>query len=221
MKTIRYSVFQAVFVAGAIGFAGCDPALDTQNPGAPLDTPDTKADDDACVPPGCTDAAAPAQNDAGAPTQNDGGPTAPAVSQLPDTGDEATVNAWIAKGDYKQWKCEAAPHAARPPGAHGRNRICSNKLLSEHGAGEYPVGAAGVKEIYDNASSNIVGYAMYRKMAAGAGEAWYWFETLDDGGLVANGLGNAGVARTVCVKCHRDAGLMGNLGHDLVFTQVK
>lgn len=144
--------------------------------------------------------------------------TTPGDMQTPVTGTAADIDAWIATGDYKAWHCEAAPHAARSPSPHGGNRICSNDLLSAHGAGEYPVGAASVKELYDTANTKIVGYAMARKMSAGGGDTWYWYEV--NGGVVANGLGVTGTsAGSICVGCHSKAEM--HAGHDLVYTQVK
>src|ERR1700746_1873789 len=70
-------------------------------------------------------------------------------AQAPPTTDPDAVAAWLAAGDYLSWHCEAEPHAARPPGAHNHNRICSNDALATHGEGEYPVDAAAVKELYD------------------------------------------------------------------------
>jgi len=146
----------------------------------------------------------------------------PSDVQTPPTGSDADISAWLAKGDYKTWKCEPAPHDARRPSPHGKNRICSNDVLSAHGAGEFPVGAAGVKELYDSTGTKVVGHAMYRKLAVGGGEAWYWFEKTDADGVVANGAGTAGTPKTVCVGCHEGAGSDAtHSGHDQVYTQVK
>lgn len=141
----------------------------------------------------------------------------PANAQLPPTGAEA-VGAWLAKGEYKSWNCEATPHEARSPSPHGTNRICSNELLSAHGAGEFPVDAAAVKEIYE--SGNVTGYAVYRKVTSGGGDAWYWYESLD-GRIVADGVGTTGKPKDVCASCHSTAGTDGHTGHDYVFTQVR
>lgn len=143
------------------------------------------------------------------------------TSDLPATGADADVAAWLAKGDYKtgSWKCEPAPHAARSPSPHGTNLICSNATLSGHGAGEFPVGSAGVKELYEG--DKIIGRAMYRKLAVGGAEAWYWYEDMN-GQVVANDLGSAGGAKSICVGCHAAAGSdADHSGHDFVYTQVK
>ncbi len=161
-------------------------------------------------------------------------PVQAGTAQLPATGKYADIDAWLAKGDYKSWHCEAAPHDARSPSPHGKNRICSNDASSTHGTGEYPVGAANVKELYDEAGTSIIGYAIETHVSAGAtGASWYWYERnpavkapAKDGseGLVANGLGvNAKTPEVdVCVGCHGGAGSdAAHFGHDLVYSQIK
>jgi hypothetical protein len=144
---------------------------------------------------------------------------APVDFHLPPEG-HAAMTPWLAAGHYRSWHCEPAPHATRPPGAHGRTRICSNDALSNaSGDGAYPVGAAAVKELWraggDGADGAIQGYAVYRKVAAGGGAAsWYWYE-IERGSLYADGRGDSGAARDLCVSCHEDA------PRDHVFTHVK
>jgi hypothetical protein len=139
------------------------------------------------------------------------------------------VEAWLAIGLYKQWKCEPAVHDARAPSVHGKNRICSNAVLSAAGAGPYPANAASVKELYDDAGSTITGYAVQRHTStATTGASWYWYERVpansmaphDANGVVADGLGTSGPALVICVGCHSAAG-PAHSGHDMVFTQVE
>lgn len=144
--------------------------------------------------------------------------TGPGDAQTPPTGGES-VEAWLSKGFYKSWHCEPAAHDGRRPSPHGKNRICSNDLLSAHGAGEFPVNAASVKEIYDGAGSNVVGFAVYLHVEAGGGESYYWYERTA-GGVVADGIGRSGAPKDTCVSCHEGAG-PGISGHDFVYTQVK
>lgn len=211
MKTNLLSVIEAACVAGAIALVGCSSST-AASPSPAAGCP-------------ATDAGCPA-SDAGCPGKEAGCPAAPASTPgdatTPPTGTEAEVSAWLAKGEYKAWKCETAPHAARSPSPHGMNRICSNPTLSSHGTGEFPTGSAGVKEIYDQAGTKVVGYAMYRKLATGGGDAWYWFEMTEKDGLIANGPGTTGVPKTLCVGCHGGAGSdASHSGHDQVYTQVK
>ncbi len=129
-------------------------------------------------------------------------------SELPPQGHVA-LQAWLADGHYKSWACEADPHPARPPGAHGINRICSNAALSSSQNGAFPVGAASVKEIFTSAGQ-FRGYAVGRKVEGGdAAGSWYWYEAVGDT-IYADGT-NAGV----CVSCHEAA------SRDYVFTQIR
>ena len=122
--------------------------------------------------------------------------TGPGDAQTPPTGRDA-IEDWLAKGLYKSWHCEPAPHPARPPGAHKDNRICSNDLLSKHGAGEYPVGAASVKELIEG--GQVSGFAVALKVKPGAEESWYWYERSSEE-IEADGLGNSGRPKDVCVS---------------------
>jgi hypothetical protein len=127
--------------------------------------------------------------------------------QLPPRGSTDIVT-WLEAAHYNTWQCEPEPHDARPRSPHGRNRICSNDLLaSSTGDGPFPVGAAGVKEIFDGSSISL--YAVYRKVADGTGgNTWYWFEG-DRGDVIANGEGDS-----TCTGCH------GGAPRDFVFTIV-
>ena len=199
------SILHATAVVAALTLAGCS------------------SDNTASTAPGGKDAGCPAEQ-AGCPAKEAGPAAEPKNAgdkDVPATGPVADVKAWLALGNYKtgSWKCEEAPHAARSPSPHGTNRICSNATLSGHGAGEFPVGSAGVKEIYTGAE--ITGYAVYRKLKAGGGEAWYWYEEIG-GSVVANDTGDKGAAKSICVGCHAGAGSDAmHSGHDQVYTQVK
>jgi hypothetical protein len=150
--------------------------------------------------PGTDAAAAEAEADAPPVTSDD--------SQLPPQG-HAAVTTWLAAKHYLSWACEDAPHPARPPGAHGTNRICSNAALSASASGAYPPGAASVKELY-NSNGTINGYAIARKLPNGSGGAsWYWYERINTS-VVADSIG-AGL----CTSCHEDA------ARDFVFTRVE
>lgn len=144
--------------------------------------------------------------------------TGPGDAQTPPTGADA-LEAWLAQGSYKAWHCEPTAHDPRRPSAHTKNRICSNELLSKHGAGEFPVGAAAVKELTDDSGAKVVGYAVYLHVKPGGGASYYWYERTSDR-LIADGIGESGVPKDTCVSCHEGAG-PGLMGHDFVFTQVK
>lgn len=161
---------------------------------------------------------------AGAGAAGGGAGGEPSLEPDPQTPPQsaAAVASWIAEGHYQGWHCEPESHEARPPSPHGVNRVCSNDLASAHGSGEYPVGAASVKELFDDEGTNVVGHAVSLHVSAGpSGATWYWYEQLTSG-VVADGLGDEGTPRTVCVGCHQGAGSdAAHSGHDLVYTQVE
>ena len=135
------------------------------------------------------------------------GPALPSVAETPPRGARA-LDAWLAAGHYKRWKCEATVMNPRPLGVHGRNRVCCNDLASRHGTGAYPVGAAAVKEIYFGDRVGI--HAVALKIAEGAAaSSWYWYEKNDQEGVGVPG----------CASCHSRAERQG--GKDYIFIQVK
>ncbi len=161
--------------------------------------------------------------------------------QLPPTTGFKDVEAWLGKGFYKSWHCESANHAARSPSPHGINRICNNAKITAQppGPGEYPVGAAAVKELYDAAGTTIIGYAVEVHTSAGNDTSnWYWYERNPSAGapakngsagLVADGIGpNEGVAGSptekICTGCHSAAGSDAahntTDSHNFVYTHV-
>lgn len=186
---------------------------------SPTTTDPTNAPDTTTTEPTLTDAS----------TTNGTSGDMPGDEQVPPQGREA-IEAWLAEGHYKAWNCQPTVNDPIPISPHGKNRICSNDVLSGHGMGEYPVGSAGVKELYDEAGVAIVGYAVYLHFKAGTGgDAWYWYERVpldspaphDDQGTVADGDGSSGSAMAICVGCHSAAGIDAmHPGHDYVYTQV-
>jgi hypothetical protein len=150
----------------------------------------------------------------------------------------ANVEAWLAAGSYKQWHSESAIHASRPPSPHGFDRVYSNAVINANasGTGAWPEGAAAVKELFGSATDTTpIGYAVYLKTQADSagGANWYWYERVpldsaaphDSKGVVADGLGNAGPAMTICVGCHAAAGSDAKHtpspgGRDEVYTPV-
>ncbi|MBZ5707846.1 hypothetical protein [Nannocystis pusilla] len=152
--------------------------------------------------------------------------------QVPPTSGKVAMRAWLAEGHYKQWACESGAHDATiTVSPHGKQRICSNDVLATHGDGEYPVDAAAVKELYDAAGAELIGYAVYRRVKPGSeGGSWYWYEEVpddhpaphDDDGIVADGLGDSGPAKNICVTCHALAGTdADHPGQDFVYVQVQ
>ena len=223
MKTDFASIFEAACVAGALALVGCSSSSSTSTP----------ASAGCAAKAGCpaADAGCPSK-EAGCPSAEAGCPAAdagcaaagcaaptPGTAQAAPTGTQADIDTWLAGGDYKSWTCESAVRDGKSPSPHGKQRVCSNTLSSTAGPGEYPIGATNVKELYDTAGANIIGYAIEQKMEKGTGAAWYWYER-NASGLVANGYGSAGAPKTICVGCHSSAG-PSTFGHDFVFTQVQ
>ncbi|HKU38229.1 MAG TPA: cytochrome P460 family protein [Polyangiales bacterium] len=149
---------------------------------------------------------------------------------LPPQGARA-VEAWLATGAYEDWTCEPEVHEARSPSPHGWNRICSNDAIASHARDKdaWPLGAAAVKELYASADAKQPkGYAVYVKTEADSadGAHWYWYERLTpDGDPVADGMGDEGTAKTICVACHAAAGsddahTPSPGGRDQVYTPV-
>jgi len=185
-----------------------------------------------CVLPACGD------DDEGTTPGQSMGNTFEGDAQTPPMG-TAKVMAWLAKGDYKNWACESAAHAARSPSPHGFNRICSNAAISSAATGTdaWPKGAAAVKELLASETDpNPVGYAVYLKTdgESAGGDNWYWYEIVpldspaphDNSGVVADGMGNSGPAKSICVGCHAGAGAdeahtPSPGGRDQVYTPVR
>jgi hypothetical protein len=147
-------------------------------------------------------------SDSGGPADPDPDPDPIVVDDQNPPITHAELTTWIADGAYLTWACEPDPHPARPPGAHGVNRICSNDVLSASASGPFPVGAATVKELYRD--DQITGYAVMRKLAEGtAANTWYWYEVIN-GGVVADGRSPG-----ICTGCH------GGAPRDHIFTRVE
>lgn len=144
------------------------------------------------------------------------GPSTVADPQNPPMGD-ADLFQWLEAGHYKKWSCEPAPHDARAPSPHSKNRVCSNAKLSAAGVGEYPVDSASVKELFDATGTMMIGRDVARHVKAGTTEdTWYWYSRF--GATVTAD----GIAAPRCNGCHSAAGSdADHPGHDYAYTQVK
>ncbi len=211
-SSLRRASF-AVFVS----LAGCGASA----PGTVLDAspPDVFVADAAEVSTPVDAPAAPSDTpipDAGTPAADLGAPADVPVESPPPTTGAADIERWLATGAYRAWRCEAERHPARAGSAHSANRICTNERLSaSEGTGEYPVGSAAVKELF-NSAGTLTGYAVsVRVREGGGGAGWYWYERLAPGRVVADSTGDRGGARTICVSCHDGA------PRDQVYTVVR
>lgn len=156
--------------------------------------------------------------DAGSPRAEAGPDAGASVQQIPPTTSAADIEAWLARGDYQAWHCQSASSAGTGVSPHGAHRICSNDALSGFtGQGEYPVGAANVKELYDSVGGKVIGHAIELHVSAGTtGASWFWYEQ-SGGNEVANGTNVS-----LCVGCHGLAGSDSkHPGHDFVYSQVR
>lgn len=159
-------------------------------------------------------------------------PSGPGVGgddQTPPMGATA-VEAWLGDGAYKSWAAEAAVHASREPSPHGFNRIFSNDLIAANATGSaaWPKGSASVKELYSDVGGGTpIGVAVYLKLDddSADGANWYWYERIEGSGVVADGTGDSGTPKSICVGCHAGAGsdaahtpTVG--GRDQVYTPV-
>jgi mono/diheme cytochrome c family protein len=158
--------------------------------------------------------------------------------QTPPTSGRVDIEAWLSAGSYKAWAAEPAVHAFRDPSVHRFNRIYSNGVLAgaATGTAAWPKGAAAVKELYASATATTPnGYAVYLKTAddSAGGANWYWYERVaadfdapkDANNVVADGMGGAGTAKSICVGCHGAAGsdpmhTPSTGGRDQVYTPV-
>lgn len=124
--------------------------------------------------------------------------------QVPPT-EAVAMQAWLAAGYYLDWVCEEEPNAktegAEAIHVHGaRTRVCANVMLASSpapgGDGEFPAGAAAVKEVYDEDDALIATVVSVKTAAeSDNGNNWYWY-----GGPEAEGYGFAG-----CTGCHSAA----------------
>ncbi|HEY0137209.1 MAG TPA: hypothetical protein VGB85_24165 [Nannocystis sp.] len=188
--------------------------------------------------PGCGDNGGGGADDSSGGTANattDDTPTGGGEDEtsVPPTAGHDAIQAWLMAGHYKSWKCETGVQDPISISPHGKQRICSNPILSAHTeATEYPVDSAAVKELYDEAGTTIVGYAVYRHIKAGTGgDSWYWYEQLPldhpampdpETGVIADGPGDSGNSLKICVGCHQATGSDAmHPGHDFVYEQIK
>ncbi len=121
--------------------------------------------------------------------------------ELPPRG-EGDIDGWIDDGHYLSWRCEPQPVDVRFGSPHRpQTRTCNNALIAGSGTtGELPVGAASVKEMYDDAGQ-IIGYGVSRKVIVGGANGWYWYEKIR-GKVKADDMGPPAGS---CSGCHIDA----------------
>ena len=136
--------------------------------------------------------------DLAATARDAGSDAAPISSQLPPIGSATELEQWLATGAYKQWACEKDPHPARSGSAHVANRICSNDLLSGSASGEFPIGSASVKELYDGSGHLIASTLTGDDFSTAAVEhGYYQFAGLKAGDVMTLAIEGLGQQRQV------------------------
>lgn len=113
--------------------------------------------------------------------------------------DGAALQAWLAAGSYLSWPAESSTHPSTGP-HFGNVRTFINPALDASlaaGNATHPVGAAAVKELYGDAGTDVLGYAVEVKVTDGSdGASWYWYEDFN-GNNFADGTGVG-----LCTGCH-------------------
>ncbi len=131
------------------------------------------------------------------------------ADEVPTSAD--ALFSYLQSGDYTSFKSESQVHPSQGP--HGSVRTYVNPVLEQSLAsfsGSHPVGAAAVKELYNE--GELTGWAVYVKTQAesGGGNGFYWYEvfsTTDAGSPAADGMGVQ-----PCTACHQ-------AGQDFTLTQ--
>lgn len=124
-----------------------------------------------------------------------------AVSSVGDLSDTSAkgILAYIQKGDYKQWKAEAATHDSKGP--HGTVRSFFNPTVVDSLTAKkstHPKGSMVVKELYAGDAKTLNGYAFMVKTVEGSGgDSWIWYE-----GLTPSYDQYYGQGLTTCTGCH-------------------
>lgn len=130
------------------------------------------------------------------------GPAAVTPSDAPPE-DPAAIGRWLRGGGYRGWAPSSPIHAT---GEHGGARVLFNPLLAASwaaGGGRHPLGAAAVRELYEDDLATPRGFALMIKVAEGdVDRGWFWYEVFgqaddDDARPTVSQIGAPG-----CVGCH-------------------
>ena len=148
------------------------------------------------TPPNGSDDQGTANTDMGAGADLSGDPEAQGPMQ---PADPDTVTAWLQKGLYKKWACEQTAVSGRSLAHGGKNRICSNGVLSTAQNAPYPVGSIAVLETIDK-NGNLTGWSYHYRSEVGDGaQQRYWYE------LEGASVTTSDFAATGCTSCHFNA----------------
>jgi hypothetical protein len=148
-------------------------------------------------------------SDSSEPTAADDDVDARVVEPAAVPATAAELFAFLQAGSYLDFVTESGPHSsAGPHGGTVRSYLNPVLAASLASGGPHPVGAAAVKELYDDGT--LSGWAVEVKIAAGeTGDAWYWYEVFN---TTSNTGTIQGIGVPLCANCHAD-------GTDFVLTR--
>ncbi len=133
------------------------------------------------------------------------------VTQTPPEGD-AALKEWLAAGHHEDWACQPDITDGSPSSVHGRKRVCFNDALADTPTDiAYPIGAAAVKEIYDDEDVRTGTTVLLKVKARDEAASWYWYERSGDFVLTDSR------DSIVCSGCHASARDEG--GHEYVYNR--
>lgn len=117
----------------------------------------------------------------------------------PPVGSEALA-AWLERGEYGRFTRESAVHASAGPHRFVRVFLNESLVASLHaGDAVHPIGAAAVKELYDQPGAGLTGWAVAVKTADNqVKEDWLWYERAK--GSAAPSTNRNG--QPICASCH-------------------
>jgi len=93
----------------------------------------------------------------------------------PPSDDPEALHDWLSAGSYEPWQAESAVL----PGLNGAGRrVFLNEAIDPAGS---PVGAAGVRELYDGVDGPQIGWSVLIKVddSEDALQNWYFYETFN------------------------------------------
>ncbi len=130
-------------------------------------------------------------------------PTAtPPVDPDAVPAEPAAIATWLRAFHYRRWQAQSPVHAT---GEHGGARVFFNAALAGSmvaGTGEHPIGAAGVRELYEPDLTTLRGFALMIKTGPSGqdGAGWFWVEMFGTDADARPLVAEAGARG--CVGCH-------------------
>lgn len=199
MMSVKYLVLSVVLASGCQNAVTSDSRMSSNGPATP--NADERNGEDP-IPnredPTPTDEE-PKGDDPNGECPTDEAPTCSAIDVVPPTQPELLFS-FLKENKYQDMVAEPAVHPSFGP--HDDVRVFINQRLADSlasGAESHPLGAAAIKELYDDAGE-LSGWAVEVKVATTGGkDAWYWYENFstETNAPVVDGTGETG-----CTGCH-------------------